>query len=156
MPISGRGGGQGGDDPGCAPADYGDGTVLFTQYNKNTTVKALNGSGTVTNAASAMRILTIGEAGSKVVSDFSGKITGRIGMNNTGFVRLTGAESTTPDRLVVLRNKDADSGAPLYGVTEVLRFGNYGDASSSIGKPPATTEGSVDIRFSGWLPTSAR
>lgn len=129
----------------------GDGTVLFTQFNKNTTVKALNGSGTVTNTASAMRILTIGEAGSKVVSDFSGKITGRIGMNNTGFVRLTGTESTTPDRLVVLRNKDADAGAPLYGVTEVLKFGNYGDASSSIGRPPATTEGSVDIRFSGWL-----
>ena len=73
-----------------------------------------------------MKILTIGEAGSKVVSDFSGKITGRIGMNNTSFVRLTGTESTTPDRLVVLRNKDADAGAPLYGVTEVLKFGNSG------------------------------
>ena len=129
----------------------GDGTVLFTQLNKNTTVMALNGSGTVTNAAAAMRVLNIGEAGSKVVSDFSGKITGRIGMNNYGFVRLTGTESTTLERLVVLRNKDADAGAPLYGVTEVVRFGNYGDASSSIGKPPVATEGSVEIRFSGWL-----
>ena len=130
----------------------GDGTVLFTQLNKNTTVKALNGSGTVTNAAAEMRVLNIGEAGSKVVSDFSGKITGHIGMNNYGFVRLTGTESTTPDRrLVVLRNKDADAGAPLYGVTEVMRFGNYGDEASSIGKPPAATESSVDIRFSGWL-----
>ena len=129
----------------------GDGTTLFLPNNKNATLKALNGSGVVTNTSSAQRILTIGEAGSKVVSDFSGKITGHIGMNNTSFVRLTGTESTTSERLVVLRNKDADAGAPLYGVTEVVRFGNYGDASSSIGKPPAVTESSVDLRFSGWL-----
>ena len=134
------------------PAVYlGDGTTLFLPNNKNATLKALNGSGVVTNTSSAQRILTIGEAGSKIVSDFSGKITGHIAMNNTSFVRLIGTESTTSERLVVLRNKDADAGAPLYGVTEVVRFGNYGDASSSIGKPPAVTESSVDIRFSGWL-----
>ena len=134
------------------PAVYlGDGTVLFTQLNKNTTVKALNGSGTVTNAAAAMRILTIGEAGKRVVSDFSGRITGRIGMNNIGFVRLSGTESTTPERLVVLRDDDANGGAPLYGVTEVMKFGSYGDETSSLGKPPMASTGSIDIRFSGWL-----
>lgn len=136
-----------------APVNLGDGTRLFIQGKKNTTIKGLSGSGTVTNAASSMLVLTIGVAGDTTLYEFSGRIDGRIGINSTGRQRLTGTESTTPERLVVLRNKDAHNGEPVCGTLDIMSFGKGGDASSSIGKPPpaGTEEGSVDIRFSGWL-----
>ncbi len=136
-----------------APVNLGNGTRLFIQGNKNTTINGLSGSGTVTNAASSMLVLTIGVAGNTTLYEFSGRIDGKIGLNVTGRVRLTGTDSTTPDRLVVLRNSDKHDGAPVCGTLDIMSFGKGGDESSSIGKPPAagSTAGSVDIRYSGWL-----
>ena len=136
-----------------APVNLGDGTRLFIQGTKYTTIKGLSGSGTVTNAAAEMQVLTIGVAGDTTLYEFSGRIDGRIGLNVTGRVRFTGTESTTPDRLVVLRNSDKHDGAPVCGTLDIMSFGKGGDESSSIGKPPpaGSTTGSIDIRYSGWL-----
>ena len=136
-----------------APVNLGDGATLFIQGLKNTTINGLSGSGTVTNAASTMYILTIGVAGNTNLYEFSGRIDGKIGINVTGRVRFTGTESTTPDRLVVLRNSDKYDGAPVCGTLDIMSFGKGGDESSSIGKPPpaGSTTGSIDIRYSGWL-----
>ena len=89
-----------------APVNLGDETRLFIQGLKNTTINGLSGSGTVTNAFSTERILTVGVAGDTTLYEFSGRIDGIIAVNSTGRLRLTGTESTTPSRLVVLRNKD--------------------------------------------------
>lgn len=134
-----------------APVNLGEGTRLFIQGGKNTTINGLSGHGVVTNAFNTERILTIGVKGDTTLYEFAGRIDGKIGINSTGRLRLTGVESATSSRLVVLRNSDTHNGAPVCGTLDIMRFGTSGDSCSSIGKPPASSTGSVDIRYSGWL-----
>ena len=132
--------------------NVGEGSILYIQRDKNTTLKSLNGSGLVTNASTTARSLFIGETGSKIVSDFSGRICGKMSLWVNGFARLTGTESTATETFIVYRNKTADSGAPLYGVAEIVKFGMSGEASSSVGKPWTDFNNpSIALRYSGWL-----
>ena len=125
-----------------------EGTILYVQGVKDTTLKRLSGSGLVTNATSATRTLTIGMAGDTTVLEFSGRLGGRLNPYLNGFIRLTGTESTAyGGTIVVYRNRNTFSGAPVCGVTEVTKFGSEGDTTSSFGSPKMT----LSIRYSGWV-----
>ena len=79
-----------------------EGTILYVQGVKDTTLKRLSGSGLVTNATSATRTLTIGMAGDTTVLEFSGRLGGRLNPYLNGFIRLTGTESTAYGGTIVV------------------------------------------------------
>ena len=124
------------------PVYLDEGTTLYIQGAKNTTLKALNGSGHVTCAVTtANRNLFLGEAGKSLVSDFAGRFSGRIVIYAAGAVRLTGTESTSTGNFVVYRNVNDKVAYPVYGTAEIAKFGS---GASSVGNAPE-----VAIRYAG-------
>ena len=126
------------------PVYLDDGTTLYIQGAKNTTLKALNGSGHVTCAVTtANRNLFLGEVGKTLVSDFAGRFSGRIVIYVAGSVRLTGKESTSTGGVIVYRNKNDQVAYPAYGTVEIAKFGMTNDVSS-IG-----SKGGLAMRYAG-------
>ena len=124
------------------PVYLDEGTTLYIQGAKNTTLKALNGSGHVTCAVTtANRNLYLGERGKTLVSDFAGRFSGRIVIYAAGAVRLTGTESTSTGNFVVYRNVNDKVAYPVYGTAEIAKFGS---GASSVGNAPE-----VAIRYAG-------
>ena len=134
------------------PVNIAAGSVLYVQRDANTKLKQLCGAGLVTNVTTTSRTLFIGTKGSRLVSDFSGRIGGEMAVYINSYARLTGTESTSTGVFVVYRDKDSEGGAPVFGTAEIVKFGSKGETSSSIGKPFSTLNNpSISIRYSGWL-----
>lgn len=132
--------------------NLGAGSILYVQRDKDTKLKQLCGAGMVTNDMSTSRTLFIGTKGSRLVSDFSGRIGGAIAIYVNSFARFTGTESTATGLFVVYRDKNTEDGAPVFGTAEIVKFGSMGETSSSIGKPFSSLNNpSISIRYSGWL-----
>ena len=120
--------------------------TLFAANDAESVVESLNGSGLVTNTATARQYLRIGNSPySTTKSAYCGTIAGRfLSLRTDTYVELTGTNNTFGMDLQIVRNADGYA-KTNRGITAVAKLGKVGEPSST------GFSSAIQLRYGGTL-----